>query len=196
MMNKLSLRPRLAALLTTGIVCLCLLGLGSAPSAWALSGKIREFAVPTANSEPGDITAGPDGNLWFTERADRIGRINPSTGAITEFPLPKICGSSAGCIPVGIVAGPDDNLWFTEINGNNIGRISTIGVITEYPLLTANSVPEGITAGPDGNLWFAEYNGNNIGRISPTSKHKLDEFAVPTANSGPVGIIAGSDGNM
>lgn len=155
MMNKLSLRPRLAALLTTGIVCLCLLGLGSAPSAWALSGKIREFAVPTANSEPGDITAGPDGNLWFTERADRIGRINPSTGAITEFPLPTNCGDpSNGCIP------------------------------------------SGITAGSDGNLWFAEYNGNNIGRISPTSKHKLDEFAVPTANSGPVGIIAGSDGNM
>ena len=28
---------------------------------------ITEFAVPTASAEPYDITAGPDGNLWFTE---------------------------------------------------------------------------------------------------------------------------------
>ena len=29
--------------------------------------SITEFPVPTANSEPYGITAGPDGNLWFTE---------------------------------------------------------------------------------------------------------------------------------
>ena len=35
--------------------------------------KITEFAIPTANSGPVNITAGPDGNLWFTEmrRQDR-----------------------------------------------------------------------------------------------------------------------------
>ena len=33
--------------------------------------------------------AGPDGNLWFTEdAANKIGEINPTTHAITEFPLP------------------------------------------------------------------------------------------------------------
>src|SRR5947209_15279215 len=48
----------------------------AAPSALALSGKIREFAIPTASSDPGGITAGPDGNLWFTEQdASKIGRI-------------------------------------------------------------------------------------------------------------------------
>jgi hypothetical protein len=30
-------------------------------------GSITEFPIPTANSLPGEITAGPDGNLWFTE---------------------------------------------------------------------------------------------------------------------------------
>ena len=28
---------------------------------------ITEFAIPTADSGPYGITAGPDGNLWFTE---------------------------------------------------------------------------------------------------------------------------------
>jgi hypothetical protein len=47
-----------------------------APAALALSGKIREFAVPTADSRPAFITAGPDGNLWFTEEAaNKIGQL-------------------------------------------------------------------------------------------------------------------------
>ena len=28
---------------------------------------INEFPMPTANASPDGITAGPDGNLWFTE---------------------------------------------------------------------------------------------------------------------------------
>ena len=30
---------------------------------------ISEFPIPTAKSSPSGITAGPDGNLWFTEQA-------------------------------------------------------------------------------------------------------------------------------
>jgi streptogramin lyase len=74
-MNKLRLRPRLAALLTTSIVCLCLLVLSSAP-AWAKAGIITEFPIPTPSSAPESITPGPDGNLWFTEaNSNKIGRI-------------------------------------------------------------------------------------------------------------------------
>jgi virginiamycin B lyase len=48
----------------------------AAPSALALSGKITEFATPTTGSQPTWITAGPDGNLWFTEfRTSKIGQL-------------------------------------------------------------------------------------------------------------------------
>src|SRR5690242_8231392 len=43
-------------------------------------GEIKEFTAGlTPNSGPNRITEGPDGNLWFTERANpaRIGRITP-----------------------------------------------------------------------------------------------------------------------
>src|SRR5437588_106152 len=99
----------------------------AAPSALALSGKIREFAVPTANSFLRGITAGPDGNLWFTElAADKIGRIT-TAGVVTEFAVP-----TAGSAPGSITAGPDGALWFTEFQGNKIGRITTAGVVTEF----------------------------------------------------------------
>src|SRR6185436_11779124 len=79
---------------------------------------ITEYPVPTAGS-PQDITAGPDGNMWFTEIAgNKIGRITPA-GVITEFPVP-----TAASKPVGITAGPDGNLWFGEGDGNKIGRIT------------------------------------------------------------------------
>jgi streptogramin lyase len=39
-------------------------------------GAITEFVIPTDNSQPRGIAAGPDGNIWFTQqRGNRIGRI-------------------------------------------------------------------------------------------------------------------------
>ncbi len=41
-------------------------------------GVVTEYAIPTADAQPGGITTGPDGNLWFTENdADKIGKIVP-----------------------------------------------------------------------------------------------------------------------
>src|SRR6266550_7988578 len=92
----------------------------------AFSQTVTEFLIPTAGSVPMAITAGPDGNLWFTESSgNQIGRITPA-GLITEFPLPN-----SGSDPRGITAGPDGALWFTEFGGNRIGRVTTAGVITE-----------------------------------------------------------------
>jgi hypothetical protein len=79
-MNSSGVRSRLAALVTAGIICVCLLSLSSA-TAWARVGSITEFTVPTAGSEPFGITVGPDRNLWFTESAflaNKIGRITTS----------------------------------------------------------------------------------------------------------------------
>src|SRR3989442_498675 len=118
----------------------------------AVPDPITEF--PLARGVRG-ITAGPDGNLWFTEfNGNRIGRI-PPTGVITEFPL-----STVDSRPAGITAGPDGNLWFTEAVGNQIGRITPGGVLTEFPLPAPNSQPDGITARPARHLRITEAVGN------------------------------------
>src|SRR3954468_20471652 len=107
-----------------------------------------EFTVPTAASQPGGITWGPDGNLWFTEvTGNKIGKVT-SSGTFTEYTV-----TTANSQPTEIVSGPDGNLWFTEFNANKVAKITTAGTITEYTLTTAGSNPRGITVGPDGNLW-------------------------------------------
>ena len=86
------------------------------------TGIITEYPLLTPFTTLGGITAGPDGNMWFTETfhsgvvavpplGGAIGRITP-TGTVTEYPLP-----TAGSSPRGIAAGPDGNMWFTDGSG-------------------------------------------------------------------------------
>jgi streptogramin lyase len=162
-----------------------------------LSLTISEFPVPTANSRPFEITAGPDGNLWFTEtNASKIGMTNPNdpTRTITEFPIP-----TTNLVTTGITTGPDGNLWFGEFGyriTNKIGMINpTTHFISEFTIPTTGAEPEYITAGPDGNLWFTEYVADKIGMINPAT-HAISEFPVPTAGAYPTAITAGPDGNL
>jgi virginiamycin B lyase len=127
-------RPFLSKSVSTALAILGGLVLREALPAQSIS----EFAIPTADSSPSDITAGPDDALWFTENAsNKIGRIT-TTGVITEFP---ILTTDSG--PYAITAGPDGALWFTEQHGNKIGRITTEGVVTEFPIPTSPSLPTG-----------------------------------------------------
>ena len=162
-MEKLSYKSAL-------LVLLVLLVLRGASTAHAVT--MTEFLVPTANAGLRGITAGPDGNLWFTQAgSDKIGRISPA-GVITEFTVPGV-----GSQPSGIVVGPDGNLWFTEAGSDQIGRITTGGALTEFTVPGVASVPVGITTGPDGSIWFTQFNSNQIGRLDP------DTTAIPEPSS-------------
>ncbi|HEV3217894.1 MAG TPA: hypothetical protein VGZ27_19365, partial [Vicinamibacterales bacterium] len=174
------------------------------------------FGGQYQNLLPEAISAGPDGNVWFTavtgpqipQASSYVGRITP-TGSETVFklPFPRILW--------GITSGPDGNLWFTESgrfgepDQDAIGQITPAGTITEFPIpKVANSSaarPVAIVTGPDGNLWFTEADANKIGRV--TTAGVCVEFAVPTSNrrptgfgpnitNGPFWITNGPDGNM
>jgi streptogramin lyase len=121
-------------------------------TASAVGQTISEFTVPSAGG-PFRITAGPDGNVWFTEYfGPGIGRITPD-GVITEFRIP-----SSPARPLQITTGPDGNLWFTESarSANRIGRVTPSGSFTEFLIPTAACNADGIATGPDGALWFTE----------------------------------------
>lgn len=146
------------------------------------------YTIPTAESGPGFIAAGPDGALWFVESANKIGRVTTS-GSFSEFMIPTANASAQT-----IIAGPDGNLWFCESSTDKIGQITTQGTITEFNL-AAGSGPGGITVGPDHNLWFTETNANKIGGMTPTGT-VFDEFAITTPGSQSFSITSGPDGNL
>ena len=58
------------------------------------AGQITEFSLPTADSAPFGIAAGPDGNLWFTELGgDKIGQVGAGAPAALVR-APRVTGSA------------------------------------------------------------------------------------------------------
>ena len=110
------------------------------------------------------LSGGADGNLWVAlTKTNRIGKVDISTGAVTEYQVP-----TEDARPLRICAGPDNALWFTEYRGNKIGRIRTNGSISEFPLPTGFERPIDIALGPDGRLWFTAEGSRNVGAITTT----------------------------
>ncbi len=139
---------------------------------------------------PFSIAAGPDGNLWFTDRSgDQIGRMTLA-GDVTTFRDP------AGNVdsPWDITAGPDGNVWFTSNGSDRIGRITPDGTITTFKDPAGDiRDPLGIAAGPDGNVWFTSNGSDRIGRITPEGK--ITTFEDPALRA-PLYITTSADGAL
>lgn len=163
---------------------------GAAAGAFAQS--ITEFPVPIAGSNPFAITAGPDGNLWYTELGgNRIGRLTPS-GVFTEFAIPGADG-----FPTDITAAGDGNLWFVEYGeffGSAIWRITPAGVVTR--IVEVDGSLNGIAVGPDGHVWSTRPGTSANAIIRITMAGSVTDFPIPTAGAVPTDITAGPDGNL
>jgi virginiamycin B lyase len=137
------------------------------------AGAVTEFPLPppfhterVANaSDIGPVTAGPDGNIWFSlPAANSIGVMSTSGTLLTTYPVP-----TANSQPDFISTGPDGNMWFDEHAANKIGRLTIAsGRIDEFPIPTPNSYPRNLVIGPDGNMWFPEAAVGKVARITPS----------------------------
>ena len=167
------------------------------------SHTIRHFGTSdgmTARSGPAGITSA-DGYLWFTQnQTHQIGRLDPSTGKITEYSAPVAMTT----LNSRIVLGPDGNLWFTEFGAIGIFNPNNGTMVKEVALPGGSEEPFGIAVGPDGNIWYTEgvinstftgYVSFGVGVISTNTKSLIKEIPV-TASSEPFGITAGPDGNL
>jgi streptogramin lyase len=159
---------------------------------------IDEFSggLTPMNSFPNEITAGNDGNVWFTDDGtpSAIGRATPS-GVITEFTT----GLNAGSEPDSITAGPGRNVWFADQAAAHraIGRVTPAGVITEFSNGLSTSLPDDIVTGVDGNLWIAQSMTPAIARVTPSGvitefRHGLNSGGGSDQDQ----IVSGPDGNL
>lgn len=181
---------------TAGIAAVVAGVVGPVP---ARAASVTETQVPSFDSAPVGIAAGPSGSVWFAENTGyAVGRID-SGGNVTEFPVPANSQGLGGSLN-SIVGGSDGAMWFTDENSltPRIGRIdASSGSITMFELPTSGTSsfpgaqPLQITSGPDGALWFTTFRGGVIGRID-TSGHS-HSFRVPHGAE-TRGITVGPDG--
>ena len=130
---------------------------------------LKQFKVPTANSEPRSTTNGSDGNLWFTlggENANvpsKIGRITPAD-VITEF------GSACEfCTVTDIIQGPSNVLYYTS-NNPILGRITTSGEILDPIEIPNSNVVAGNLAVHGEEIWFTDFNNDSLWRYDVVSE--------------------------
>jgi streptogramin lyase len=152
----------IAAVLAAGLV----LTAGAAVAAPA--GKLKQFKVLTADSEPRSITAASDGNVWFTQGTEFtdapavVARITPA-GAITEF-APTVADGCNFCILSDIAHGPDGILYLTS-NDPTLIRfdVDTGTFLTPVQMPNSNALGGNLAVGGD-DVWVTDFNSDTIWR--------------------------------
>ena len=149
---------------------------------------IMQWPVPTPGSRPHDPMVARDGAIWWTgQLANKLGRLDPQSGAMREYPVNAQSG------PHGLLEDKAGNVWFTGNFRGFIGRLDPrTGEVKEYRLPDARARdPHTIVIDHDGIIWFTVQTGNFVGRLDPaTGDIKLAQ--PPTANARPYGIAVNS----
>jgi virginiamycin B lyase len=126
--------------------------------------KFDVWDVPTPGSRPHDPLAMPDGTLWWSGQfANRLGRLDPKTGEMKEYPIPILGG------PHGLINDKDGNIWYGGNWGGHIGKLDVkTGEYKFYPMPDPKAKdPHTPLFDKNGILWFSVQNGGFMGRLDP-----------------------------
>jgi virginiamycin B lyase len=144
----------------------------------------REWQVPTLGQRSRDPIEAADGMIWWAgQRGNLIGRIDPATGAMTEYPLPP------QAMPHSVTLDAAGNVWYTGNGNGTIGKFDPkTEAITEYKMPDpAARDPHTAIFDRTGILWFTLQQSNMIGRLDPASGDvRLVTLKTPGAR--PYGI--------
>jgi len=126
--------------------------------------KFHIWNTPTPGSRPHDPLAMPDGTLWWSGQfANRLGRLDPKTGEMKEYPIPVLGG------PHGLINDKDGNIWYGGNWGGHIGKLDVkTGEWKQYNMPDPKAKdPHTPLFDKDGILWFSVQNGGFMGRLDP-----------------------------
>jgi streptogramin lyase len=148
----------------------------------------REYPVRIT---PHDLTAGPDGRIWFVSAPgnlgqrdtgfDKLGALDPKTGRVELYP-----GISQGAEP-HMLRWDHGRLYITE---QKAGRLAIFDPKTEKITEGTFGLPPGnyihnIAVLPNGDFWAVLQQGDKLARFD-FAKQQFDQFVdIPIPNSGP-----------
>lgn len=152
--------------------------------------SFQEWIVPTLGQRSRDPIQATDGTIWWAGQwGNLIGKINPKSGEMQEYPLP------AGSMPHSVTLDRNGNVWYT---GNKNATVGMINPHTEE--IIVYNMPDPKAKDPhtaifdnNGTMWFTLQHSNMLGRLIPaTGNIKL--VTLPTPNSRPYGIKLDAQG--
>jgi virginiamycin B lyase len=156
----------------------------------AMEITFKEWVMPTLGQRSRDPIQAADGSIWWAGQfGNLIGRLNPVTGEMKEYPLPAMAK------PHTIELDPKGTPWYTGNMNGTVGKIDPVtGQATVYKMPDPNAKdPHTLIFDKKGTAFFTLQNSNMVGRLNPeTGDVKL--ITVPTPDSKPYGIKVDAEG--
>lgn len=150
----------------------------------------QEWTAPQLGQRARDPVEAPDGMIWYVGQiGNTIGRINPRTGEIRDWPLP------AGALPHSVNIDAQGGIWYMGNGNGTIGKFDPVtGEAREYRMPTPDARdPHTAEFDRNGVLWFTLQQSNMIGRFDPrTGAIRLATIARERAR--PYGVKIAADG--
>jgi len=150
----------------------------------------KEWMVPTLGQRSRDPVQTPDGMIWWAgQYGSLVGRLNPRTGEMKEYPLPP------GTRPHSITTDRAGTIWYMGNANGTVGKLNPAnGEITVYAMPDpAARDPHTPIFDRKGILWFTLQNSNMVGRLNPAT-HEIKLVTLPTPDADPYGIDINSQG--
>lgn len=152
--------------------------------------SFREWVAPQRGERTRDPVQAPDGMIWWVGQVgNTIGRLDPRTGAMQEWPLP------AGALPHSVNIDARGGVWYMGNGNGTIGKFDPAsGEAVEYRMPNpAARDPHTGEFDANGVLWFTLQQSNMIGRFDPrTGETRLATIARPRAR--PYGVKIDANG--
>ena len=148
--------------------------------------EIDEWRVPTLGQRSRDPVEGLDGSIWWTGMwASLVGRLDPLTGDVREYPLPP------SARPHSIVPDNEGFIWYLGNSNGTVGKLNPLtGDIREYD--TGLADPHTGVFHPNGYFYFTAQRAGAVARLDPASGEVLTVNTCPR----PYGIKVGPDGYL
>lgn len=154
--------------------------------------EFKEWQVPTLGQRSRDPVEAADGSIWWVGQwGNLVGRLDPVTGEMKEYPLPE------NSMPHSVTLDDAGNAWYTGNKNGTIGKLDpSSGDITVYKMPDpAARDPHTAVFDRNGILWFTLQQSNMVGRLNPeTGDIKL--VTMKTKRSRPHGIKVDAEGAL
>jgi virginiamycin B lyase len=140
---------------------------------------------------PHSIGLDAAGGVWFnghfTRDPELIGRVDPATGTVKTWTVPKhpAVAGAWGPLPYELRVAPDGRVWLSELIGNRIvGFDPATERFTTHDLPTPVSGPRRFDIDARGTLWIPAFAAGRLVRFEPATG-RFTEYDLPIRDASP-----------
>jgi len=152
------------------------------------SGKVIEHRAPSRGS-PHTLVIDEGGSIWFTNQSGSVGRLERSSGKITEY---KMSGG-----PYGLALDKEGRVWVCRMSADRMGIIDSKTGKTSELYMGRGSQPRRVATAPDGTLWITLYGNGKLAHVDPAAGKIIKEYEMPAgARGGPYAVTVDGAGRV